>query len=215
MKKYISPAILFAAFIVYTITVKFVDVAAVGPLGSSVGFSHINSFVAGIFTYNDFFYKLTKIIGLFSFMCVGAFAIIGLAELIKKKSLKKVDFSIYAMALIYIITAVLYVLFEILVINYRPILEDGELEASYPSSHTMLAVSIFGSACVYFAKKIENTALKMVLTSMCVVFAALMPVGRMISGVHWFTDIIGGVLLGCAIVSFYMALFNAINQTEK
>lgn len=215
MKKYISPAILFAAFIVYTITVKFVDVAAVGPLGSSVGFSHINSFVAGIFTYNDFFYKLTKIIGLFSFMCVGAFAIIGLAELIKKKSLKKVDFSIYAMALIYIVTALLYVLFEILVINYRPILEDGELEASYPSSHTMLAVSIFGSACVYFAKKIENTALKTVLTSMCVVFAALMPVGRMISGVHWFTDIIGGVLLGCAIVSFYMALFNAINQTEK
>ena len=119
------------------------------------------------------------------------------------------------MALIYIITALLYVLFEILVINYRPILEDGELEASYPSSHTMLAVSIFGSACVYFAKKIENTALKTVLTSMCVVFAALMPVGRMISGVHWFTDIIGGVLLGCAIVSFYMALFNAINQTEK
>ena len=178
LKRFISPAILFAAFIVYTITVKFVDVAAVGPLGSSVGFSHINSFVAGIFTYNDFFYKLTKIIGLFSFMCVGAFVIIGLVELVKEKSLKKVDFAIYAMGLIYIITALFYVLFEIVIINFRPVLEDGELEASFPSTHTMLAVAIFGSACVYFSDRVKNSALKTVLSTACVVFAALMPIGR-------------------------------------
>ena len=215
LKRFISPAILFAAFIIYTITVKFVDVAAVGPLGSSVGFSHINAFVAKIFSYNEFFYDMTKIIGLFAFMCVGAFVIIGLVELVKNKSFKKVDLAVYAMGFIYVVTALLYVLFEIVVINFRPVLEDGELEASFPSTHTMLAVAVFGSACIYFADRVKNSALKTVLTAACVTFAAAMPILRLMSGVHWFTDIIGGVLIGCAVMSLYMALFKVSSGSRE
>ena len=214
IKKYISPAVLFTAFIIYTITVKFVDVQAIGPMGSEVGFASINGFFAGLFKYNDLFYTLTKIIALFSFMYIGAFALLGLINLIKEKSFAKVDFAIYGMAVIYVITVLFYLLFEIVVINYRPILDEGELEASFPSSHTMLAISVFGSAIVYAIYRIKKDAIRTCVVIFSAVFAFLMALGRLISGVHWFTDILGGVLLGCAIVSLYLAFVQSVDKTE-
>lgn len=211
-KKFILPICLFAMFAIYTLTVKFVDVAAIGPNGSEVGFSSINGFVAGIFTFNKIFYLLTKMIGAISFLYVGGFVVLGIIDLIKKKSFAKVDFAIYAMGVIYVITALFYLLFEIVIINYRPILEDGELEASYPSTHTMLSVAIFGSAIVYAVSRIKDSLIKKIIVIVSAILAVAMPIGRMISGVHWFTDILGGVLLGCALVSLYMAFVLSVNK---
>lgn len=215
LKRLALPLILFAVFIVYTIVVKFVDAAAIGPLDSTVGFATINGFIANRFPYNDLFYKLTKVIALGSFACIGAFAVTGLYQLIKTKSFKKVDLAIYAMAGAYVITMLFYILFEIVVINYRPILEDGELEASFPSSHTMLAVSVFGCAVIYLANRMKQSALSKVLQGICVLCAAAMPAFRMISGVHWFTDILGGVLLGCAIISLYLAFIQSLPEKKE
>lgn len=210
IKKYLAPALLFVIFLIYTSVIKLADVQAIGPLGSSVGLASVNGFFAHIFSYNDFFYKLTKIIALFSFMYIGGFALLGLIQLIKNKSLKKVDPAVYGMGATYIITILFYILFEVVVINYRPILEDGELEASFPSSHTMLAVAVFGSAIVYAVYRIKNSALKSTLAIASGVFAGMMAIGRMISGVHWFTDILGGVLLGLAITSLYLAFVQSL-----
>ncbi len=215
IKKFISPAILFTVFIIYTLVVKNVDVKAIGPLDSSVGFASINGFFAGIFKYNDFFYSLTKIVALFSFLYIGGFALYGLISLIKKKSLAKVDFAIYGMGVTYAITALFYLMFEIVIINYRPVLDEGELEASFPSSHTMLAVAVFGSAIVYGIYRIENETIRTAFVIVSAVFAITMALGRMISGVHWFTDILGGVLLGCAIVSLYLAFVQSIEREER
>ena len=118
------------------------------------------------------------------------------------------------MGFTYVVTALFYLLFEILVINYRPILEDGELEASYPSSHTMLAVSVFGSAAVYAVYRIKDDLLKKAVVIVSIILAAGMALGRLISGVHWFTDILGGVLLGCAIISLYMAFVQIIKEPK-
>ncbi len=215
LKKYLAPAILFVMFIIYTSVVKIADVQAIGPLGSSVGLASINGFFAHIFQYNDLFYKLTKIIALFSFMYIGAFALLGLIQLIKNKSLKKVDPAIYGMGAAYIITILFYVLFEVIVINYRPVLDEGELEASFPSSHTMLAVAVFGSAIVYAIYRIKKGALRSCAVIASAVFASMMALGRMISGVHWFTDIVGGVLLGCAITSLYLAFVQTLPAKEE
>ncbi|MCQ2544078.1 MAG: phosphatase PAP2 family protein [Lachnospiraceae bacterium] len=213
-KKFSNSGLLFLVFIFYTLTVKLFDVKPIGPQGSEVGFATINGFVAKIFKYNDLFYDLTKVIALIAFLYIGAFAIMGLVQLIKKKSFAKVDLAIYGMAGIYALTAMFYILFEILIINYRPVLDEGELEASYPSSHTMLAVSVFGCALVYFLERLKASTLKTILVIASGVFAFLMAFGRLISGVHWFTDILGGVILGCAITSFYWAFVKCSKPTE-
>lgn len=215
IKNFTYSIVLFLMFVIYTIVIKFVDVSAIGPNNSFVGFASINKFFANIFKYNEFFYDISKIIALFAFLFIGAFAIVGLVQLIKGKSFKKVDFEIYGMAVMYIITALFYVIFEIIVINYRPILEDGELEASFPSSHTMLAVSVFGCAVVYALKKMTSSTIRTIVIVSGSLFAALMALSRMISGVHWFTDILGGVLLGFALISFYLGICNECQTRKK
>ena len=214
LKRFIAPAILFTVFIIYTLVIKFVDVQAIGPEGSEVGFAAINGFVSGIFGFNKLFYLGTKLIAAISFLYIGAFAVLGLIQLIKKKSFAKVDMAIYAMAVIYVITMLFYLLFEILIINYRPIIQDGELEASFPSSHTMLAVSVFGSAIVYAYYRIKVELIQKIVMIASGLLAFGMAFGRLISGVHWFTDILGGVLLGCAIVSLYLAFVQNIPEAD-
>jgi undecaprenyl-diphosphatase len=215
IKRFLLPAILFAMFAIYTVCVKFVDVAAIGPEGSEVGFSAINGFVAGILGYNKLFYTFTKLIAAVSFLYIAAFALLGLISLIKEKSFAKVDFAIYAMAVTYIITALFYLLFEIVIVNYRPIIRDEGLEASFPSSHTMLAVAVFGSAIVYAIFRIKEDLIKKIVIVVSALLAAGMALGRLISGVHWFTDILGGALLGCAIVSLYMAFVLSIKKEKE
>ncbi len=207
LKKFVPSGVIFLIFIVYTLVVKFVDVAPIGPNGSEVGFATINGFFIGLFPYNDFFYNITKVVALFSFMYIGFFALLGLIQLIKGKSFKKVDPAIYGLGGLYIITIMFYLLFEILVINYRPILTDGELEASFPSSHTMLAVSVLGSAIIYFITKLKNSKPFVIANFVLIV---MMAGGRLISGVHWFTDIVGGVILGCALVSLYISSLGTV-----
>lgn len=214
-RKFILPVILFINFIIYTINVKLVDAQAIGPNGSKVGFAAINGFFAKIFPYNDKFYLLTKLIAVAAFLYIAAFAVLGLVQLIKNKSFAKVDFAVYGMGLTYVITVFFYILFEFLIINYRPVLEDGELEASFPSSHTMLAVSVFASAIVYAAFRIEKGVLKNILVCISALLATAMALGRMVSGVHWFTDIIGGVLLGCAITSIYLAFIQCVPDNRR
>lgn len=214
LKRFLLPACLFGMFIIYTLCIRFVDVKAIGPNGSEVGFASINGFVAGVVGYHKLFYTLTKLIAAVSFLYIAAFALLGLVSLIKNKSFAKVDFAIYGMGITYVITVMFYLLFEILIINYRPILEDGELEASFPSSHTMLAVSVFGSAIVYAIYRIKDDMIKKIIVIVSALMAAGMAFGRLISGVHWFTDILGGVLLGCAIVALYMAFVQSAEKEE-
>lgn len=209
LKNFITSGIMFVLFIVYTLLVKLVDVKPIGPLDSKVGFASINSFFANIFPYTESFYKITKVVAVCSFLCIACFAFIGLYQLITRKSLKKVDLQIYGMAGIYAVTAFFYVLFEIIVINYRPILEEGELEASFPSSHTMLAVSVFGSALTYCVYYVDSRLWSSLLTGLLSVLMVAMAGGRLFSGVHWFTDILGGMILGACIISLYISFIKS------
>lgn len=208
LKKFAPSFLLFFVFIVYTLVVKLVDVSPIGPNGSEVGFSSINGAIANLLPYNDFFYSITKVIAVFSFMYIGFFALMGLLQLIKGKSFKKVDPAIYGLGGLYILTVMFYLLFEVLIINYRPILTDGELEASFPSSHTMLAISVLGSAIIYFIYRFKKAKPFLIANFVLIV---LMVGGRLLSGVHWFSDILGGVILGCALVSLYLAYMGVVN----
>ena len=153
-------------------------------------------------------YTITDWLGLVPFCFITGFGILGLCQWIKRKSFLEVDYSILALGGFYIIVMVLYIFFEIFVINYRPILINGILEASYPSSTTMLVMCVMPTAIMQFNARIKNDVLKRYLTSAITAFIIFMVIGRLISGVHWITDIIGGALLSTGLVLMYRAIIS-------
>lgn len=192
------------AFLLLTILVKTVDVQAIGPNGSKIGLAALNGAVFNAIGENVLFYNITEFLGLLPFAVAGSFAVLGACQAIKRKSIKKVDLEIYILGAFYIAVIAAYILFEIVEINYRPILVDGALEASYPSTHTMLAVCIMTTAIIELHRLIKNKkALLIAADCLCVAIAAAIVIGRLLSGVHWTTDIIAGLLLSGALVSLY------------
>ena len=194
--------ITFLITITYTILVKIVDVAAIGPNTTEVGFSTINGFFHNLTGYNDFWYKLSKYLGIIPFLIVFCYGIIGLKQLIDRKSLKKVDKRIIVLGIFYVIIGLCYVLFEKIVINYRPVILEGVLEASYPSSHTVLAITICASSLLiskyYFKNPINN-----IIDTITWIIMIFIVIARLLSGVHWLTDIIGGILISNFLLSLY------------
>ena len=202
-KRLVLGVSLVVAFVLWTILVCFVDVRAIGPEGSSVGFAALNGFVHELTGVNWFLYTITDWLGIVPIAVALGFAILGLVQLIKRKSLWKVDHRILALGVFYIVVMAAYIFFEVVVINYRPTLIDGYLEASYPSSTTMLVMCVMPTAAMQLNVRIKNTVLRRFAVIAIVVFTAFMVIGRLLSGVHWITDIIGGALLSAGLVTMY------------
>ena len=203
-KKYLYISIFsLSAFVLWTLLLRLVDVRAIGPEGSSVGFSALNGFLHEKIGVNMYLYNITDWLGLVPIGVAFGFAIFGLIQLIKRKSLLRVDRSILALGVFYIIVVAVYIFFEIVVINYRPVLIEGWLEASYPSSTTMLVTCVMPSAAMQAKERIKNKALRQGVIIIIIAFIAFMVVARLLSGVHWITDIIGGALFSLGVVMAY------------
>ena len=197
-----------AVFVLWTVLICFVDVQAIGPEGSSVGFSTINEFIHELTGVNWFLYTVTDWLGLVPIGVAFGFAVLGLVQWIKRKSLLKVERSILTLGGFYIVVMAVYILFEIVVINYRPTLINGHLEASYPSSTTMLVMCVMPTAMMQLRARIKNDLFRRCVMFAIAVFIAFMVIGRLVSGVHWISDIIGGVLLSAGLVMMYYSVSN-------
>lgn len=193
------------AFFLWTLAVRYVDVQPVGPKGTAVGFARMNQLIHDLTGVHFTLYAITDWLGLVPLGCVLGFALLGLTQWIQRKHLGKIDDSILLLGGFYILVMLAYLLFEVLVVNYRPVLIDGHLEASYPSSTTMLVMCVMPAAVMEFRTRIKNEVLKRYAISIIKAFILFMIICRLISGVHWFSDIIGGVLLSAALVGFYRA----------
>ncbi len=211
-KKQLETAIgLLIVFILYTISLSLFDVQKIGPQHSEVGFSTINQYVFHMIGTSEFWYQVTEILGIFPLIIVGYFALRGVFQLYTRKKLLLVDKEILALGFLYAGVAACYVLFEKVIINYRPILVDGQLEASYPSSHTFLAITVLLSAFYVLRKETGKSIIAYV--SLVVMIALV--IGRFLSGAHWGTDIFGGFLLGLTLVSFYLAGIESSSKHKK
>ena len=207
-KKLIVSMCLLAAFVLWTVAICFLDVRAIGPQGSFVGFAGINGFVHNLTGVHWGLYYITDWLGLVPiFVCMG-FSILGLIQWIKRKSICKVDYDILVLGGFYIVTIATYLFFESVVINYRPVLIGGSLEASYPSSTTMLVMCVMPTAIMQFGNRIKNKVLRNIIAVAIITFIAFMVIGRLICGVHWFTDIVGGALLSAGLVMMYHSLMS-------
>ncbi len=214
MKKYLNTILYAILFVSFTQIVNLFDVQAIGPQGSSVGLAGLNGAVHNFFGMHLFWYKLTQIFGILAILVAAFFAVVGFIQLIKRKSLLKVDKNILMLGVIYILVILLYVLFERFSINYRPVILDEGLEPSYPSTHTMLILTILGTAAYISGAYIKNTKLLIAARVACFVIMALTIIGRMICGVHWFTDILGGILISVFLISLYKDLVS-VKKEEK
>lgn len=208
MKKKNSKTILVAlgtlvAFALWTFLIRCVDVQPIGPNGSRVGFAAINGAFHALTGVHWALYTLTDWLGLVPIGIALGFAVLGLVQLIRRKSLLKVDRDILILGGFYIVVLAAYLLFETVVINFRPVLIDGKLEASYPSSTTMLALCVLPTAMIQLKTRIRGDAVRRAILGIFVAFTVFMVVGRLLSGVHWLSDIVGGVLLSAGLVPLY------------
>lgn len=202
---------LLLAFTLWTLAIRFVDTAAVGPNGSVVGFSKINTFFHRLSGVNMTLYIITDWLGLVPIFVAFGFAVLGIIQWIKRKKLSKVDYSIFILGGFYIIVIAAYILFEMITVNYRPVLINGILETSYPSSTTLLVLSVMPTASMQFNSRIKRKSLKNAVSILIALFISFMLLGRVLSGVHWFTDIVGGILLSGCLVMLYKYLVSLKN----
>ena len=205
-KSFIASICLLTAFVLWTVAICFVDVRAIGPESSLVGFAGINGFVHNLTGVHWGLYNITDWLGLVPIFVCMAFGILGLMQWIKRKSIRKVDYNILILGGFYIITIVAYLFFESVAINYRPVLIGGILEASYPSSTTMLVMCVMPTAIMQLGRRIKNKVLCSIVSVTIIAFIAFMVIGRLLCGVHWLTDIVGGALLSAGLVMMYYAL---------
>ena len=194
------------AFVLWTVLVSYVDVRAIGQNASSVGFATLNGCVHNFTGVNMFLYTITDWLGLVPIGVAFGFAVLGLVQWVGRKSLFKVDRSILALGGFYIIVLAMYIFFEIVVINYRPVLIDGYLEASYPSSTTMLVMCVMPTAMMQLHARIKSDVFRRCVLISIAAFTAFMVIGRLASGVHWLTDIIGGALVSAGLVITYASV---------
>lgn len=194
------------AFALWTAALRMVDVHPIGPEETAVGFAAVNQFFHRFTGVHMTLYTLTDWLSLVPLFLIVGFAALGAMQWAQRKQLLKVDRSILVLGGFYVIVLACYALFEVVVINYRPVLIDGRLEPSYPSSTTMLVLCVMPTACMQLRQRIKNNGFRRCVSYTIILFTILMVFLRLISGVHWLTDIIGGALLSAGLVLLYQSL---------
>ena len=216
MKKKMSLSVLFfALFLTLIAVVSTVDVAAIGPEGTKIGLSHLNQAVHEALGENmGFLYSFTKYLGYLAIMLAVCVLGVCAVQLICRKSVLRVDKALLGLAVLYGTVGVLYVLFEKIIVNYRPMIMPGETapEASFPSTHTMLFFTILGSAAMVSGRYLKDERKALLVKIACVVLLILGVAFRLGSGVHWLTDICGGVLISSALLLAFSAYLEKIGE---
>ncbi len=206
-----------ALFLLLILFVKFVDVSAIGPGKTSIGLSFLNGSFHKWIGVHAFWYYLTEVLGILALLLAGLFAVAGVMQWIKRKSIAKVDREILCLGGLFAVALLVYVFFDKVVVNFRPVLEKGQTvpEPSFPSSHTVLACLILGGIFLILPKYVKDKKAFGIMRLTLVGLIVLMVIGRTLSGVHWLTDIIGGILLSAAILTVFEAVLDLVCRSSS
>ncbi|MBQ8356167.1 MAG: phosphatase PAP2 family protein [Oscillospiraceae bacterium] len=207
--RFALPGGLLAVFALWTAAVYLVDVQPIGPLGSEVGFAALNGWFHALTGVHLWLYDLTDLLSVVPLGLCGAFGILGLCQWVRRKKLRRVDRDLLLLGGFYLAVAAFFVAFECFPVNFRPVLIEGRLEASYPSSTTLLVICVMSTAQMQLRRRLRPGALRRMVCAMLPCFAAFMVLARLVSGVHWLTDILGGAVLSAALVTAYRAVLRS------
>jgi undecaprenyl-diphosphatase len=206
---------LIAAFALWTVLIQWVDVQAVGQNGTKIGFADFNVWFHQLTGVHMTLYTITDWLGLVPIFICLCFGVLGLVQLIKRRSLLRVDPDILLLGIYYVLVIACYLIFEMIPVNYRPVLIEGRLEASYPSSTTLLVLSVMPTLLFQLYRREINPKLRKAAAVFATVFSAFMVTGRLISGVHWATDIIGSILLSAGLFMLYRSAVGYADKAMK
>lgn len=203
---------LIAVFALWTLLIQCVDVRPVGQNGTDIGFAALNVWFHELTGVHMALYNVTDWLGLVPICICMGFGVLGLVQLVKRRSIKKVDTDLILLGVYYVIVICAYLFFEMVPINYRPILIEGVMEASYPSSTTLLVLSVLPTLKFQIDRRTGREDVRKIVSGFVILFSAFMVVGRLVSGVHWLTDIAGSVFLSAGLFLLYRA---AVALTDK
>ena len=196
---------LLAAFVLWTLLIVSVDVQHVGQNATVVGFATFNTWFHRLTGVHLWLYTVTDWLGLVPIAVCMGFGALGLIQWIRRRSLFRVDLDVILLGVYYILVIFGYLIFEMVPINYRPIPIDGHMEASYPSSTTLLVLSVMPTLMLQIKRRCRSKALRVTGYALSVSFSAFMVIGRLTAGVHWATDIIGSAWLSFGLFALYHA----------
>lgn len=208
-------SILIACFIVWTLLIQKVDVQPLGVEGTDIGFATINCWFHELTGVHMEIYTVTDWLGLVPIFVCMIFGGVGCVQLIKRRSLFKVDYDIVILGIYYFLVILVYLIFEMIPINYRPILIEGFMEKSYPSSTTLLVLGVMPTVIEQVSRRTENVVVKNVMKVMVISFSIFMVLGRLIAGVHWLTDIVGSIMLSMGMFCLYRSAVLLCFRGEK
>ena len=214
-KLLLTGIILILVFIIWTILIQTADVQAVGVNGTNVGFATLNCSFHNLTGVNMSVYHITDWLGLVPLFCCMIYGSVGFVQLIKRKNLLKVDIDILLLGVYYLIVIFGYLFFEMIPINYRPILIDGIMEASYPSSTTLLVLSVMPTVIFQVNRRIKNRVVRKIISLSAIFYSLFMLIGRTIAGVHWLTDIIGSVILAMGLYLIYCSSVILLDKKRR
>ncbi len=206
---------LITSFALWTVLVRCVDVRAAGQKGTKIGFAGFNLWFHQMTGVHMMIYTITDWLGLVPIFICLCFGVMGLVQLIKRRSLRRVDTDIILLGVYYVLVITCYLLFEMIPINYRPVLIEGRLEASYPSSTTLLVLSVMPTLMFQANRRTEKSLIRKTAALFAISFSVFMVIGRLISGVHWITDIIGSVLLSSGLYMMYRSVVAYTDKAKK
>ena len=216
-KKLLTAGISGGLFLLLILLLRTVDIQAVGPAGTSVGLASLNNgFHTGIGVH-PFWSTVSNILGIIAIASAAGWALLGALPLIREKSLKKADPNLILLGILFLVTILIYLFFNLVTVNARPVLMKNETvpEASFPSSHVMMIlVAMLGSIKMlnHYVRNLEQRRLFQLICWFVLIFSVF---ARMLSGVHWFTDIIGGILIAICLFSLFSIALQYIRQLQK
>ena len=206
---------LLVAFAIWTLAIKTVDVKQAGESATMVGFATLNSWFHDLTGVHMAIYDLTDLLSVIPLGVCAMFGLLGVVQLIRRRSLREVDRDLILLGVYYVVVIGAFFLFEIFPVNYRPILIEGSLEASYPSSTTLLVLSVMPTLTFQVDRRCKSEGLKWIVRILTALFSAFMVVGRLICGVHWFTDIVGGLVLSTGLFLLYKAMVQIFGEEKN
>ena len=206
---------LLSGFLLWTVLIRCLDVREIGPERTKVGFAALNGWFHAFTGVNRTLYTVTDWLGLVPVFICFCYGIAGAVQWVQRKSLFRVDRDLILLGFYYLLVIFGYLFFEMVPINYRPVLIDGYLEASYPSSTTLLVLSVMPTLKFRTDRKCKKQLIRHLAALFSILFSAFMCIGRLLSGVHWVTDIIGSILLSSGLFQIYRWLVARADRKKE